>query len=105
MNTLPISRIPPITPEEADSDLTEIFDEIRRTTETPVVYNMWRTLANSMPALIGSWQLMCNAYLQGSLPLSLKAMILFAIASAHQCRYCAAWLTILRPWLMPLSWK
>jgi AhpD family alkylhydroperoxidase len=90
MKTLPISQLPLIPPEEAGSDLTEIFDEIRRTTETPVVFNMWQTLANSAPVLMGSWQLMCNAYLQGSLPMSLKAMILFAIASAHQWRYCAA---------------
>ena len=90
MKSLPISQLPLISPEEAESDLMAIFDEIRRGTETPVVYHMWQTLANSRPVLMGSWQLMCNAYLQGSLPLSLKAMILFAIAATHECRYCAA---------------
>jgi uncharacterized peroxidase-related enzyme len=90
MKTLPISQLPLISPEEADGDLTEIFDEIRRITETPDLFNMWRTLANSVPALAGSWQLMYNAYLHGSLPMSLKAMILFAIAATHKCHYCAA---------------
>lgn len=90
MFTLPISQIPLISPEQADQDLKELFDDIQRLSETPVVFNMWQTLANSPPALAGSWQLMLNAYLQGTLPMSLKAMILFAISAAHRCHYCAA---------------
>ena len=90
MKTLPISQFPLISPEDADHDLNEIFNEIRRTTDTPEIIAMWQTLANSLPALQGSWLLMCHAYLQGSLPMSLKAMILFSIAAAHHCTYCAA---------------
>lgn len=90
MIMLPISQLSLISPEQADQDLKEIFDDIQRVTEAPVVFHMWQTLANSLPALTGSWQLMQNAYLQGSLPMSLKAMILFAIAAKHKCRYCAA---------------
>jgi len=90
MKTLPISQIQYIPPETADSELTELFDEIQRITDTPVVNNMWLILGNSICVLTGSWQLFFNLYLQGSLPMTLKGLILFSVAAAHHCQYCGA---------------
>ena len=68
MKSLPISQLPLIPPEEADSNLTEIFDEIRRTTETLVVFNMWQTLANYFETLADALKLEVDPFLQGLLP-------------------------------------
>lgn len=90
MKILPISQIEYIPPETADPETTELLAEIQRITEAPVVNNVWQILANSTCALTGSWQLFFNLYLQGSLPMTLKALILFSVAAAHRCRYCGA---------------
>ena len=90
MKTLPISQIPFISPETADLETQALFTKIHNTLDAPALNNEWQVLANSMCTLIGTWQLFSNIYLQGTLPLTLKALILFAIAAAHNCRYCGA---------------
>jgi uncharacterized peroxidase-related enzyme len=90
MNTLPISQIPFIPLEEADPDLAKLYDEIQSVTQAPVVSNVWQILGNSMGTLTGTWHLFFNLYLEGGLPMTLKALILFSIAATHRCRYCGA---------------
>lgn len=90
MNTPQMNPVPSISPDEADPEIAEVYAEIKHITEVPIVSNMWQVLGNSMCALTGSWQLFSNLYLQGNLPMTLKALILFSVASAHHCRYCGA---------------
>lgn len=90
MKTPRTNLIPFMSPDEADPEIAEVYAAIQDTSEVPVVSNMWQILGNSMCALTGSWQLFSNLYLQGNLPMTLKALILFSVASAHHCRYCGA---------------
>ena len=90
MKTSPISQIPYISPEEADPETKALFTEIQETLHVPILNNEWLILANSPGAINGTWQLFTNLYLQGTLPLTLKALILFSIAAAHKCHYCGA---------------
>jgi uncharacterized peroxidase-related enzyme len=90
MSTPRMNLIPFISPDEADPDIAEVYAEIQHITEVPIVSNVWQILGNSLCALTGSWQLFSNLYLQGNLPMTLKALILFSVASAHHCRYCGA---------------
>lgn len=90
MNLMPVHPIPLIEPKNGNEEIEIIFDEILRITESPTVTNMWRTLANSLPALCGTWQLMKQVFFESNLPLSLKAMILFSISAANRCAYCGA---------------
>lgn len=90
MNYLPISQLPLIELEDATGEVSEIFDDIQHEMDIPFIPNIFKTAASSSRALIGSWGLMQNVYLQSSLPMTLKAMILYSISTAHQCKYCSA---------------
>jgi len=90
MNYLPINQLPMTGRKDATGEVSEIFNDIRHTMDIPFIPNIFKTVAGSPQALIGSWGLMQNVYLQGTLPMTLKAMILYSISTAHQCKYCSA---------------
>ena len=90
MTYLAISRLAIVEEDEATGDVAQIYDDIRRTLETPSISNFFTATAGSPAVLAGTWAVMHQVYLQGVLPASLKALILYAIAMTHQCRYCSA---------------
>ena len=72
MKTLPISQIQCIPPETADSELRELFDEIQRITDAPVVNNVWQILGNSMCVLTGRRKIIQFAIRCADEPLTVK---------------------------------
>lgn len=75
---------------EATGEVAALYDEIKREMGFPVVPNFMRALAVSPAALRIHW-LSYRAFLENStLPQSLSAMILYAIARQNECQYCSA---------------
>lgn len=90
MTELAVSGLPVVEAEQAFGRTKETFDDIQQTMEVPFVPNIWKALASSDTALIGTWNAVKNVFLQTSLPMSLASMILFSIAAAKKCKYCSA---------------
>ena len=90
MHQLPISHLPITEEQDAQGDIAQVFDDLRRDMEVPFIPNLFKAAAGSPLALAGTWEVFRHVYLQTTLPMSLKAMILFAIASANRCQYCSA---------------
>jgi uncharacterized peroxidase-related enzyme len=88
MEQLPISQLPMMAEQEATGEVAEVFDDLKREFQIPFVPNLEKTLAVSPPALKGTWEALKNVLLQTSLPMPLKAMILFSVASMNKCQYC-----------------
>jgi uncharacterized peroxidase-related enzyme len=95
MNSMPVNLIPKLSTEETNEKVEEIFSDILRMTESPHVINMWRTLANSVPVLTGTWQLFSQVFFQSNLPMSLKSMIMFSVSASNHCTYCGAFLEVI----------
>lgn len=90
MEYLPISQLPIIEEQNAGEEVVPIFAEIRHELELPFVPNFFKMIAaGSLPVLAGTWAVFRQVYLQSSLPMALKALILFAVASDNQCEYCS----------------
>lgn len=94
MNSMPVNLIPVIETEGTSEEAEALFNEILRVTQSPHVTNMWRTLANSLPVLSGTWQMFHQVFFQTNLPVSLKAMIMFSVSVANHCTYCGAFLEV-----------
>ena len=76
--------------DEATGEVAALYEEIKREMGFPMVPNFMRALANSPAALRIHW-LSYRALLENSsLPQSLAAMILYAIARQNECQYCSA---------------
>jgi uncharacterized peroxidase-related enzyme len=90
MGQLSISKLPTVEESEATGSVAEIFDDIKRDMEIPFVPNIFKAAAGSPHVLAGTWQAMRSVELQTSLPMSLKAMVLYSIAASRKCQYCSA---------------
>ncbi|SRR6266498_740018 len=76
--------------DEATGEVAELYEEIKREMGFPMVPNFMRALAVSPAALRIHW-ISYRALLEYStLPQSLSAMILYAIARQNECQYCSA---------------
>src|ERR1700675_2144860 len=55
-----------------------------------MVPNFFKTLANSLPVLEGTWNVYRNVSTRGSISEVLKEMMFVAISAAKKCTYCEA---------------
>lgn len=85
MNDLPL-----IDEEHAVGQVAQIYAEIKRDMQVPVVPNMMKALAVSQAALATHWDFSRSFYRHTTLPESLTSMILYAIAETGNCTYCSA---------------
>jgi uncharacterized peroxidase-related enzyme len=76
--------------DEATGEVAELYEEIKREMGFPMVPNFMRALANSPAALRIHWISYRTLLEHSSLPQSLTAMILYAIARQNECQYCSA---------------
>lgn len=83
-----------ISDDAVSAELEAVFAEIMRVTESSIVANMYRTLAHSLPAVTGTWQLFRQLFFETNLPVQIKAMILFSVSAANQCAYCSAFMEV-----------
>ncbi len=90
MVELPVSIIEMIDESDASPEVAELFAEVKRDMSLPIAPNLIRAQAAAPNIARGTWEAMKHLYLSNSLPLQLKAMILYAIANANECEYCSA---------------
>jgi alkylhydroperoxidase family enzyme len=78
--------------EEGDAvgQVAEIFAEIKRELQLPIVPNMDKALAVSPAALAIHWGFTRSFFEHTTIPESLTAMILYTIAETGNCEYCSA---------------
>jgi uncharacterized peroxidase-related enzyme len=90
VGTLPATGLPFIEDEEADERVKALYAAVRRDQQTPYTPNSIKALAAS-PAVSEAWWAMFSTFTaRMTLPESMLAMILYAVASSNDCRYCAS---------------
>jgi uncharacterized peroxidase-related enzyme len=77
--------------DEAQGEVAEIYDDLRRTMQMPFVPNAVKTISVSPAVLAGYWAMYKTYVSRVSLPPSLISMLLFSIASSNDCTYCSSW--------------
>lgn len=92
MTELAISNLEMVEEAEAEGAVEDLYKDIRQGMQTPFVPNLFKaTAGNGNENLLrGTWEAMSNIYLKNSLPMSLKAMILYSIALSSDCAYCSS---------------
>jgi uncharacterized peroxidase-related enzyme len=90
MNVIEANGLPLIEEEEATPDVARIYMEIKQGLQTPAVPNFMKALAVSPAALSIYWAWERALLDRSTLPQSLTAMILYAIARQNECEYCSA---------------
>lgn len=89
MTTVPISKLELIEEADADSELKETYETIKKTMQLPFVPNIMKSLSVAPDSLKGLWGAFDAIYLQSSLPMALKAMMLYTISATNSCQYCS----------------
>ena len=82
--------VAPIEEDEATGEIAEIYDGVKKDMQVPTVPNIDKILANSLPALKGTVNLMDDLYMGSSLPQPVVAMLLYSISLARSCQYCSS---------------
>lgn len=90
MKTIETSHLPLIEVGESTGRVREVFEDIKQTLQVPFVPNLFRSLATSPGLLTGTWEAYKSIYLETTLPMSLKAMLLYSISYSRDCEYCSA---------------
>ena len=74
----------------ATGPVAALYEEIRRVLQVPAVPNYFKALAASPAALTIFWAYFRAFVEHSTLPESLSAMILYAVAEQNECQYCSA---------------
>lgn len=79
-------------PECADCppEIQEIYSAFQRKMGIPMVPNVMRVLCHSTSVARGTWGMLENVLAGGSLPRTLKEMMMVAISVDRGCKYCEA---------------
>lgn len=90
MRHLSISGFPIIEPQEADPELAQLYAQIQQEAGLPTVPN-WAKLGAFSPTSLDIYLAVLQAFNRNiTLPPALVPMILYCIANARNCTYCAA---------------
>ena len=76
--------------EAAPEATNRIYKQILDVKHLRSVPNFFKTLANSLPVLEGTWNVYRNVSTRGSISEVLKEMMFVAISAAKKCTYCEA---------------
>jgi uncharacterized peroxidase-related enzyme len=79
-----------IEEEEAQGEIAEIYEAVKREMQQPDVPNIIKVVANSHAALASYWNMISTFYKTTILPESLVAMLFYTVANANNCQYCSA---------------
>jgi uncharacterized peroxidase-related enzyme len=90
MHSSTASDLPMVEEEEATDEVAQIYTDIKRDMQLPIVPNMMKALAVSPAALAIHWDFSRSFYQHTTLPKSLTSMILYTIAETSNCEYCSA---------------
>ena len=84
------SKLKIVEPVEAASGVSAIYSDFSAGIGFPCAPNFIKAQGASLAATGGSWDLVRNVLLHGSLPRSLKEMAFVAISRDRGCLYCEA---------------
>ena len=76
--------------EDASPATREVYDDFLRTTGGTTVPVWVKSLGHSSALVRAYWERAKGTLFSGSLPLSLKEMIVFVVSAKHGARYCSA---------------
>jgi uncharacterized peroxidase-related enzyme len=85
-----VPNVATLEPDSAPKEVVELYDDFRRRMGFPEAPNFIKTQGHSLAAARGTWGLVQNVLVGGSLPRTLKEMMFVAISRSRQCRYCEA---------------
>ncbi len=77
-------------PDRAGEEVRALFEDFQRRMGFPAAPNFIKVQGHSLAAARGSWGLVQNTLVGGSLPRTLKEMLFVAISADRKCRYCEA---------------
>ncbi len=78
----------PISENEANSKVKEIFDEIKSARQITEVPNFWKMLANDPNELERTWSSLKEIMKKGALDPVTKELIYVAVSITNGCEYC-----------------
>lgn len=91
MAYLPHIEVEYVEENEATGEIAEIYEDVRRTTQLPIVPNAVKALSGAPAILAGYWSMYKTYLARVSLPPSLISMVHYAVASSNDCTYCSSW--------------
>lgn len=89
MATLESLGLTYVEEDEAEGEIADLFDEVRRSLQTPNVPKGFKVLSGSTAAFTAYWAMYSNFIMRTVLPEPLIAMVLYAIAESNDCTYCS----------------
>ena len=78
----------PISENEANGKVKEIFDEIKSARQITEVPNFWKMLANDPNELERTWSSLKEIMKKGALDPVTKELIYVAVSITNGCEYC-----------------
>ena len=78
----------PISENEANGKVKEIFDEIKSARQITEVPNFWKMLANDLNELERTWSSLKEIMKKGALDPVTKELIYVAVSITNGCEYC-----------------
>ena len=90
MNRSPTTGLPILSEQEATGATADIYNEVKRITQLPVLPNIFMALGNSDSALNMYWLLWRSVLEYTTLPQALVSMIQYTVAENNNCVYCSA---------------
>ncbi len=75
--------------QDATGEVAEVFDDIKKTLGIPFVTALFKQTGMAPNVAVGTWTVFKRIFGGTSLPASLATMILYSIAAAKNCQYCA----------------
>jgi AhpD family alkylhydroperoxidase len=83
-----MSTVPLVEYETASLEVKAVFDDIKRTRNTPDVNNFWKALANHPALLKRTWETLREVMQPGALDALTKELIYIAVSITNKCDYC-----------------
>ena len=76
--------------DQANAEVSAVYDDIMETRRTDWINNFWKALANDPPTLRRTWESIKQVMAPGALDPLTKELIYFAISASNGCAYCTA---------------
>jgi uncharacterized peroxidase-related enzyme len=85
-----MSNLEIVEPQDASEEVRALYADFQRRMGFPDAPNFIKVQGHSLAAASGTWGLVQNTLVGGTIPRILKEMIFAAISADRKCRYCEA---------------
>jgi uncharacterized peroxidase-related enzyme len=85
-----LPNIDTIEPQDASDEVRALYVDFQRRMGFPAAPNFIKAQGHSLAAASGTWGVVQNVLVRGSLPRTLKEMLFVAVSSDRKCLYCEA---------------